>query len=198
MNALQATAEWRQARLGKVTASRISDLFGTLAVRENYLDDLFLERRNGIAQVGYESEPMKIGKEREPEAIKFYQLETGLLVNEVGFVDHPTIANSGASPDGLVGKAGLVEVKCPTPRTHLRTIRSVIVDVKYIMQIQWQLACTGRAWCDFVSYHPDYIDQELWVRRVERSDEAIAKLETEVRRFLAELESRLADKREAA
>lgn len=195
---IQGSPEWFAARIGKVTASRISDIMartksGPSTSRENYKIELACERLTG-RPVGstYVNGAMKDGIEREPEARAMYSVIYG-EVDEVGFIDHPKIPMTGASPDGLVGAEGQVEIKCPIHTTHHRTYRGKSIDAKYMQQIQWQLACTGRQWCDFVSYNPDFpADRQLVVRRVLRDSNMIGELEMEVVAFLKEVETEAA------
>jgi hypothetical protein len=134
---------------------------------------------------------MEWGTEQEPNARAAYSARTGELVEEVGFIDHPTIAMSGASPDGLVND-GIVEFKCPNTATHLEYLLADKVLEKYVTQMQWQMACTGRPWCDFVSYDPRLPEHlQMLVVRVPRNEVRIAELETEVRKFLAELDDKV-------
>ncbi|RMF02472.1 MAG: exonuclease [Alphaproteobacteria bacterium] len=190
----QGTPEWFAARLGKATASRIADITartksGWGAARANYLAELVAERLTGEPADSYTSPAMQWGTDTEPEAREAYAFVTGSDVEPVGFVDHPEIAMSGASPDGLVGDAGLVEIKCPNTATHIKTVLADAVPGKYIKQMMWQMACTGREWCDFVSYDPRLpLDVGLYVRRIERDAEQIAELEAQVREFLAEVD----------
>ena len=190
----QGTEEWYTARLGKVTASRIVDVLakiktGEAAARANYRAELIAERLTGKAQEGFATRQMQWGAESEPLARAAYEAETGLMVDEVGLIDHPSIAMAGASPDGLVGVDGQIECKCPDTKTHIETILSGDVPSRYVPQIQWQLACTGRAWCDFVSFDPRMpIEQQLFIKRVPRDDAYITEtLEPEVARFLDEV-----------
>ena len=97
---------------------------------------------------------MQRGIDTEPEARAQYAFLADVDVVEVGFVQHPTIEMAGASPDGLVGDYGLVEIKCPDTHTHIRTLDGASIDGKYVTQMMWQMACTGRNWCDWVSYDP--------------------------------------------
>jgi putative phage-type endonuclease len=193
----QGTDEWLRARLGKVTASRVADVIaktktGYSASRANYAAQLIAERLTGVPQESYTNAAMAWGTEKEPEARSLYAFQTGVDVEEVGFIPHPSIAMSGASPDGLVGDAGLIEIKCPNTATHIETLTGQIVPAKYITQMLWQMACTGRQWCDFVSYDPRMPpSMQLFVKRVERDDEKIAELEEEVRRFLAEIDEKI-------
>jgi putative phage-type endonuclease len=189
----QGTPEWTQARLGRVTASRIADVVartktGWGASRLNYMADLIAERLTGVAVEGFKSAAMQYGTETEPMARAEYEFFRDVEVAPGGFVLHPKIEMAGASPDGLVGADGLVEIKCPMTKAHIDTLLGASVPGDYAKQIQWQMACTGRAWCDFVSFDlrmPE--DLRLFVRRVERDDAAIADLEKEVEVFLAEL-----------
>lgn len=202
----QGSDEWFAARCGKVTASRISDVIaktktGWGASRKNYLAELVAETLTGISAQGFTNAAMQWGTDTEPQARAAYELMFDVDVVQVGFVNHPDIAMSGASPDGLVGDDGLVEIKCPNTATHIETLREEKVATKYLNQMQWQMACTGRAWCDFVSYDPRLPgDLALWAKRVERDDEHIADLEKMVRDFLAELDQVVEDltKRRAA
>lgn len=193
----QRTTEWHTARLGKVTASRVADVIaktakGYGASRANLMADLIVERLTGQPASTFTNAAMEWGTEQEPHARAAYSARTGELVEEVGFIDHPRITNSGASPDGLVGDDGLVEFKCPATATHLDTLLAGEVPSKYIPQMQWQMACTKRKWCDFVSYDPRLPEHlRMFVKRVERDDDYIKMLETEATKFLAELEEKL-------
>ena len=197
----QGSPEWHALRLGKVTASRVADVVaktksGWGASRSNYMAELIAERLTGSVADRYTNAAMQWGNETEAEARAAYQFQTDAEVVEVGFVDHPTIAESGASPDGLVGSDGLVELKCPNTATHIDTLLSGAVPGKYITQMQWQMACTGRQWCDFVSYDPRLPpEMAIWIKRVDRDEERITELQDMVREFLAELDAKVADLR---
>jgi putative phage-type endonuclease len=198
----QRTEEWFQQRLGKVTASRISDVIaktktGVSTSRQNYLIQLVSERLTGKKGDSFVNQAMLDGIEREGAARELYERTRGVSVTEVGFFDHPTIAMSGASPDGAVnaeedGKyAGLIEIKCPIETTHTNTLMSKSVPSKYLPQIQWQMASVSPnvKWCDFISYNPNFPDtMQLFVARVERDNDYIAELEAEVVKFLDEVE----------
>jgi len=192
----QRTDDWFQARLGKVTASRVADVVaktksGYSASRDNYMADLIVERLTGQKASSFSNAAMEWGTEQEPNARAAYSARTGELVEEVGFIDHPTIAMSGASPDGLVGE-GIVEFKCPNTATHLEYLLADKVLEKYVTQMQWQMACTGRPWCDFVSYDPRLPEHlQMLVVRVPRNEVRIIELEDEVRKFLAELDDKV-------
>ena len=188
----QGTAEWLAARCGKVTASRVADVVartktGWSASRVNYAAELIAERLTGEPAPGFTSAAMQWGIDQEALAREAYIFLTGETVTETGFVRHPTIVQSGASPDGLVGSDGLVEIKCPNTATHIDTLIAQVVPQKYMTQMLWQMACTGRQWCDFVSFDPRLPDHlQLFVRRVERNEETIRMLEQEVICFIAE------------
>ncbi len=185
---------WKQARVGHVTASRIADLMartktGYSASRGTYLGQLVSERLTGMPHEGFTSPAMQWGLDTEAEAVAAYSFFKNVDVLPGSFVLHPAISWTGATPDGLVGSDGLVEVKCPNTSTHIETVLTDAIPGKYRQQMLWQMACTGREWCDLVSYDPRMPEPlRLFVRRVERDDEQIAELEREVREFLFELD----------
>lgn len=189
----QGTPEWFAQRCGKVTASRVADLIartkaGWGASRENYKAQLVAERLTQAVGESYSNAAMQWGTETEPEARAAYSFRRDVDVMETGFVDHPHIPMTGASPDGLVGDDGLVEIKCPITATHISTLLGQSVPGKYITQMQWQMACTGRQWCDFASYDPRLPEtMRLFVQRVDRDDVEIARLEELVVDFLGEV-----------
>lgn len=190
---IQGSAEWHASRLGKVTASRVADVIaktksGPAASRKNYLAELALERLTGQRAEGFTNAAMQWGIDTEPQARIAYEFHRDVDVAEVGFIPHPTIADTGASPDGLVGINGLVEIKCPQSATHMETLQSGMVPTKYVTQMQWQMACTGREFCDFVSFDPRFpAHMQFFCERVKRDDELIHELEAEVSDFLREL-----------
>ena len=189
----QGSAEWHQQRLGKVTASRIADVMartktGYGAGRANYMAELLVERLTGQQAERYVNAAMQWGTDTEPKARAHYEMLSGNSVEQVGLIEHPSIAMSGASPDGLIGDDGLVEIKCPNTATHIETLLGESIDSKYEKQMQWQMACTGRKWCDFVSYDPRLpFALQIKVQRIKRDDAAIAEMEREVAQFLKEL-----------
>jgi len=193
----QRTEEWFTARLGKVTASRLADLMaktktGYGASRENYMAELIVERLTQTPPVGFNSAAIQWGIENEPFARQAYEEFAIVSVVETGFVPHPSIEMAGASPDGLVDDEGLVEIKCPNTATHINTMLSGNAPTKYILQMQWQMACTGRKWCDFVSYDPRMPKEyRLFIKRVDRDDDKIKEMEAEVIKFLTELDQKL-------
>ena len=191
----QRTDEWFAARLGKATASRMDDICaktktGYSASRENYAVELALETLTQRKAEGFVKAAMQWGIDKEPEARAAYEVATGNFVQEVGIYDHPSIPMSAASPDGLVGDDGLIEIKCPESKQHLRNLISRKPDTGYMLQMQWQMACTGREWCDFCSYDPRFPEQhQLLIVRVPRDSKLIEDLEKEVRSFRAEVDA---------
>jgi len=193
----QRMDEWFTARLGKVTASRVSDVMaktksGWGASRANYMAELIVERLTGQKGDSYQNAAMMWGTNTEPLARAAYEAHRGVLVEETGFVPHPSGTMTGASPDGLIGNDGLVEIKCPNTATHIDTLMSDGAPPKYFAQMQWQMACTGRAWCDFVSFDPRMPEEmQLFVARVERDDAWITMAEEAVQEFLSELNEKV-------
>lgn len=193
----QGTPEWFAARLGNVTASRVADVIaktksGYSASRENYMAQLICERMTGTVAESYTNAAMQWGTETEPLARAAYESIADVLVDEVGYIAHPTIERAGASPDGLVGVFGLLEIKCPNTATHIDTLISEQVPTKYITQMQWQMSCTGRTWADFVSFDPRLPSGlQMFVKRVEFDAEYVAMLKEEVIKFLIELDAKI-------
>lgn len=193
----QRTDEWFAARIGKVTASRVADVIaktktGYSATRDNYMAQLVCERLTGQKGESFTNAAMQHGTETEPLARLSYEVAQNVLVDEVGFVPHPSIEMAGASPDGLVGDDGLLEIKCPNTATHIETLLSQTVPGKYNTQMQFQMACTGRKWCDFVSFDNRLpAELQLFVKRVPRDDEFIKQIEAEIVQFLAELDDKI-------
>ncbi len=195
---IQGTAEWKAIRLGKVTASRVSDLIaktktGWGASRANYMAELLAERLTGVPADSYTNAAMAWGTEQEPTARLAYEFRGMIEVEQIGFIHHPAIEMSGASPDGLVGTEGMVEIKCPNTATHIETLLVGRIPEKYVTQMLWQLACTGRNWCDFVSFDPRLPERmRLFVARVQRDEKRIKELEASVTEFLFELDNKIA------
>ena len=193
----QGSEEWLNQRCGKLTASRMGDVMartktGWSTSRGNYLGQLVAERLSGQPSSSYESPSMAWGREYEDEARRAYMFRLDCLVSPAGFVDHPNIAMSGASPDGYVGEHGLIEIKAPNTTTHLEIVLSGHVPEKYLPQILWQLACTKRHWCDFVSYDPRLPEHLRFIAlRVPCDGERIRVLEEEARSFLGEVDQRV-------
>ena len=195
---IQGSSEWLQQRLGKATASRMADLCaktksGYGASRRNYVAQLVAERLSGVVQESYSNAAMQWGTETEPFAAEAYSFRTDNDLTECGFFDHPSIPMAGASPDRLIGEDGLLEVKCPLTSTHIDTLLDGAPDRKYLLQMDWQMACTGRKWVDFVSFDPRLPERlRLFVYRHNRDDKLIAELEDEVRQFLKEVDGKVA------
>jgi len=192
----QGTPEWFAQRLGKVTASRIKDVVaktktGPSASRKNYAAELMLERLTGQRKESFSNAAMAWGTETEPLARLAYSIHTGLDVEEVGFIDHPSVERSGASPDGLVGDRGMLEVKCPNTATHCEWAIAGVIPPEHVLQMQWQMDCADRDWCDFVSYDPRMPEgQQLFIRRLERpSVDHVIDLRLQVVQFDVEVEA---------
>jgi len=165
---------------------------GYSTTRDNYMAQLVCERLTGQKGESFTNAAMQHGTETEPLARAAYEARYDVLVDQVGFVSHPTIEMSGASPDGLVGEDGLIEIKCPNTATHIETLLSESVPNKYYTQMQFQIACTGRKWCDFVSFDNRLpTELQMFVKRVPRDDMYIKLIEDEIVKFLAELDTKI-------
>ena len=192
----QRTEEWFAARCGKVTASRVADIIaktktGASASRENYLAQLVCERLTGKPAESYSNAAMIHGTETEPYARAAYESRMDILVTEVGFIDHPWIPLSGASPDGLAAE-GMVEIKCPNTATHIDTLLSRTVPAKYITQMMWQIACADRPWCDFVSFDPRLPERhQLFIKRINYDPEMANLLENSIIQFLGDVDLKI-------
>ena len=190
----QGTPEWHQLRLGKVTASRVADILaktksGTSASRGNYLIELALQQVTKTIEESYTNAAMEWGVQNEGSARVAYEVKTGNFVDQIAFVDHPTIAGFGCSPDGLVGNTGLIEIKCPNSATHWSYIKANEPPQKYFIQMQAQMAVTRTEWCDFVSFDPRMPDRsKMLIVRVPRDEKFISLMESEIKEFLSEVE----------
>jgi putative phage-type endonuclease len=192
----QRSEEWFAQRRGKVTASRIGDILATIrngnwaASRKNYAAQLVTERLTNKDPEPFTNEAIEWGIAQEAPAREAYTKATGSAVEEVGFVNHPTMEFAGASPDGLIGEDGLLEIKCPTTATHIERLLGADIPESYRLQMFWQMACTGRKWCDFVSFDPRLPeDMQLFIKRYERDDKEVEYIEQEVDLFLREVEA---------
>lgn len=194
----QRSQEWYEIRLGKVTASRIEDVIaktktGYSASREKYMAQLVVERMTGKKADSYTNAAMQWGIDQEPFARAAYEARNEVFVEEVGFVPHPTIEMAGASPDGLVGDDGMVEIKCPETQTMIDTLLTEKVPSKYFAQMQFQMACADRSWCDYVVFDPRMpTGAQLFVKRVPRDDDYIKQIESEITIFLNEVTEKVA------
>lgn len=195
-NLIQGSPEWFAARLGKVTASRINDVMATLksggeaAGRKNYRAQLVVERLTGQVAETYTNGAMQWGTDHEPDAREAYEFWAGVSVERAGFIDHPTIEGTGASPDGLIGCDGMIEIKCPNTATHIEWMLAGKVPPEHINQMTWQMECCNRKWCDFVSYDPRMpIDLQLFVApRLTADEERTGPIRAAVQQFLTEVE----------
>ena len=193
---IQGSPEWFKARLGKISGSRLGDVmrktkWGESTYKEKLRIELAIERITGkSASNVVMNQAMRDGVEREPDARALFEAITGKEVKEVGSFDHPTIANTSSSPDGLiVGEEAVLEIKCPMASTHARNLMSETMPKNYVYQVQWEIACTESDYAYFASYHPAF-PQELrlkWVR-VERDDSVIESLSKEIRDFDVSIE----------
>lgn len=193
---LQGSAEWHSARTGKLTASRMRSAMSFLkngkesAEREKLKIEILCERMTDQVADHFVNPAMKWGIDTEPKAKEAYEELTGELVRNVGFFDHPNIEHCGASPDGMIGADGLIEIKCPTSATHLAWRIAGAVPEEHKPQMILQLACTGRRWCEFVSFDPRMPEaQQLFIRRYTPTVEEVAEVEESARKFLAEIEA---------
>ncbi len=190
----QRTEGWHLMRLGKVTGSRVADVLaktksGYSTSRKNYMMELLCQRLTGVREESFNSQAMQRGTDLEPIARSHYEAQTGVMVIESSFVFHQSIAAFGASPDGLVGDDGLIEIKCPNTAQHVDFMMTKKPDGKYITQMQAQMSCTGRKWCDFVSFDDRMPERhQLAFVRVMRDDLFIAEMEKEITDFLSELD----------
>jgi putative phage-type endonuclease len=199
IDCVQGGQEWFQARMGCVTSSRVADAVAKLkrstnesAARYNLRMEMMCELLTGNPSQHFVSQWMEEGRDKEPLARAEYELLTGSTVEQIGFIYHPTIKRAGASPDGLIGDDGLIEIKCPKDTTHLRYLMDDAVPEEYQPQMLWQMACTERAWCDFVSYSPEVPEPyQLFIKRFERDDAVIAGMELEVNFFLEQVDESL-------
>jgi putative phage-type endonuclease len=191
----QGTPEWLELRRGKVTASRVADILaktktGASASRQNYLIELALQRTTKTIEPSYTNAAMEWGTAIEPQARVAYEVKTNNFVDQVPFIDHPTIQGFGCSPDGLVGKDGLLEIKCPNSATHWEYFKAKEPPKKYFIQMQAQMAVTGAKWCDFVSFDSRMPERsQLLIVNVPRDPEFILYMEAEIKQFLSEIEA---------
>ena len=191
MTAPQGTQEWLQTRLGKITSSTIHKIMSSKEsslTRTRLMQDLIFERISGSPTKNIVTAPMARGLELESEARKAYELQNEIVILS-GFIEHPTIKDAGASPDGLIGDDGLIEIKCLNKKSHEEIIRKQVLPRQYYIQIQFQLACTQRLWCDFVAYHPD-ANQPLYVQRIMPEIKLIKEIHDKALVFISEVEEK--------
>lgn len=200
----QQTPDWFKMRCGMVTGSRVAEIMAKLKAggknglyaqsRENYKRELVCARLTGLNADHYVTAAMQWGTENEKYARARYEIDTGNIVNTIGFAMHPKIKWFGASPDGVIGAQGLLEIKCPTTRVHVDTLLSGRAGSEYEWQMYAEMACAEREWCDFVSFDPriEKEDLQIFVKRYHRNDAKITELEAEVVQFLSEVDGMLA------
>lgn len=194
----QGTDEWKAARVGSLGGSQVSDALARIktgwgASRANILATLIAERLTGIAADSFTNAAMQRGTEKEPDARLAYEFECGVTVKQVGIFRHPALTGTHASPDGLVADDGCVEIKVPNTSTHIDTLLSETIADKYIKQMQWEMACSGRAWCDYISFDDRLPpDMRLFVKRVPRDEQMIEEMERDIAGFLKELDDKIA------
>jgi hypothetical protein len=197
---VQGSEEWRMIRAGKVTASAIADVLAKgktkgseSTIRNNYRAKLIAEILTGRpSEDEYVSHSMRWGIETEPLARTAYELAQDVTIELAGFVPHPRIECCGASPDALIGEDGLAQFKCPNTATHLNYLLKGEVPSEYKDQMLVEMACTGRLWCDLVSFDPRLPREfQLFIRRFPRDEARIAEIEGKVEEFLEEIRDML-------
>ena len=193
----QRSTEWYAARCGSLGASQLNEALATTkngwgASRENLKNRIIAERLTGSPTETFQNAAMVWGVVTEDQARKAYEEATGTFVDELGIAQHPVLEHTHASPDGLVGEDGLIEIKCPNTTTHIETLKAQKVPSKYMNQMLWQMRCVDRKWCDYVSFDPRLpAHLQLFIKRVERDDAAIAELEAKVAEFLDEVQGEI-------
>lgn len=196
---IQGSAAWLDARRGRITASGIANVLAVLkrggesAERRNYRISLIAERLSGRSEDHYVSPEMAWGSEFESFARAAYEVEIGVMVDTAGFILHPHFDFAGASPDGLIGDDGGLEIKCPKTTTHIRWLLAGKVPEEHQAQMFWNMRCCERQWWDFQSYDPRLPDGlKTFVVRLERDEQRLAEIEEEVVRFNNEVEQTVA------
>ena len=184
----QGSQEWLKARLSVPSASNFSKILTTKGTPSTqakaYVDALVKEAIAGEPTYVKVTEAMKRGTELEPYARDRYILETGNQVQEVGFCLHDDY-QAGASPDGLIGDDGGLEIKSPLGGTMVSYLRGGRLPSKYFQQVQGCMYITGRKWWDFMAYHPD---MKPLIVRVDRDEHFISCLDETLRKVVDEIE----------
>lgn len=198
----QRTDEWHKQRAGRITGSRFADAMAmdkrnplkSTESRNKYLREIVAEIISGEPPAEIDSRPLAWGRDAEPIARSEYEDETGNIVKDAGFTLHPQYDFVGASPDGLVGADGIIEIKCPYSReVHVRTMLEGDMPSEHMAQVQGVMWVTGRQWCDFISYRPDFPEEaRMFVKRIERDDAYIADMEQKLLRFWEEVQAAVA------
>jgi predicted phage-related endonuclease len=187
----QGSAEWFEQRIGSATASRFKDILSTptMAAYRNYAAEVVVERLTGKRLDRFKSSAMEYGTETEELARTAYMLKTGNVVNEVGFIKHETML-AGASPDGLIGEDGGIEIKCPNVATHIDTLKAGRMPAHHMGQVQGGMWITSRSWWDFVSFCPELNESaQIFIERIYRDDTYIHNLSKKVDEFLSSVEA---------
>ena len=183
----QGSEEWTQLRLGVATASNFNKIITATgkesATLEKYALQLATESTLFSAEPNFKNEIMARGNELEAEARQVYQEETFNIVEEITMFKSDC-GNFGYSPDGLIANDGLIEIKCPLATTHFQYILDDKVPSDYWQQLQGGLWVSGRNWIDFVSYHPNFKEKKLFIKRVERDNNYIYQLEILVKKTI--------------
>ena len=192
---IQGSAEWFTARCAALTGSRMYEACAKgrgdkyYAARDTLLTEKLIERLTGKWAEHFVSDAMAWGTMYEGEARAMYETQKGVLVQECAYFPHPSIAHSGASPDGLVGDDGVIEIKCPTTKTHLDIMLSGTIPEMYTYQMAWEIESAGRQWADFVSYDPRLPGNlSFFCLRYTPAEDFRAYLRAEAVKFLAELD----------
>jgi putative phage-type endonuclease len=183
----QRSEEWHKLRIGVITASA-AHKFSYAVQRKTYLYQLISERLTGERAPFTPNDAMQWGIDYEDEAREWYERTTGNSVEEVGFVFADDSRRSGCSPDGLVGKYGLIEIKCPMSKNHIMQIEEG-PKLEYRRQMQFQMWCTGRSWCDFVTYDPRCPDaMKGYVHRIPRNEKMILQIKEGCDKLIKEVD----------
>ncbi len=193
---IQGSAEWMACRTGNLTGSRIYDACARgkggkyYASRDTLMMEKLIERLTGQWAEHFVSDAMQWGTAHEDEARAVYETSKGVLVTDCAYFPHPSIAHSGASPDGLVGDDGVIEIKCPTTKTHLETMLSGAIPEQHAYQMAWEIESAGRKWADFISYDPRLPGNlSFFCARYVPAPEFLEYLREEVIQFLSELDA---------
>jgi len=195
-NKKQGTGEWFNQRIGKLTASRMKDAMSFTKKGDDASEriklkmEIVTERLTDIIVPKFINAAMQWGIEQEPLAKQEFQKRTGISIEDVGFVPHPSIENFGASPDGFTSDGNLIETKCPTSMTHLKYLLDKDnVPEEYKPQMCVQALCTCRKKIWFVSYDPRFPEkQQMFIKLYEPSQQELDAVQSAAIKFLDEVE----------
>lgn len=185
----QGTQEWLDLRLGKLTASKAQAIGSNGKGLETLVYEKVAELMTGKTKDSYTNPDMERGNELEEMARNAYELETGILVRQVGFVELNKYV--GCSPDGLIEEDGLQEIKCPNDVTFVKFLHSQKIDTGYDWQMQMQMLVTNRKWVDYVLFNPNF-KKSVIITKVARNEAKIKKLEAGLEKGVKLIESILA------